>query len=285
MNTSAHLAAAAATLLLALPARAHDPDALEALDHGKLATSDATPVGRGALEISIAWSPSWNQTGHAEFERVGPGSTQPIALGAVYGLTDDLDVSVRVSWATATERRYDFDPADGVAGPARGQGLSDTVLSARHRVLCRSWLDLAVVTGLVAPTGLAATVDHPGFTQGFWSGQAALVGSFDLGHFTANLEGGVSLPLPGSHTDDLAVLFANGGTGLQLAPWLQPTLEVSYQHALESPGPAVQLLAVTAGAILPMPDGYGLALGVQHAIWGRHAVAFTSGTLSVKRAF
>lgn len=284
MTRSACAPFAAVLLLAAGPAGAHFPEADRPNEHGKPTMADATPVGEGALEVSLGWAPSWNLTGRGEFERSAPGHTQPLALGVTYGVTEDVDVSATVAWGFTSQSRYDFDPADGIAGSAWGRGLADAAVSARWRFLCSGWLDLAAVGTLVAPVGLQAHPDHPGLSQGFWSGQLALVGSLDAGPFTANLEGGASLPLSGAGTD-VGMGYLAVGTGLQLLDWLQPTLEVAYQHAIESPGPDAALLTVTVGAVLPLGGGYGAALGVQHAAWGRNTGQFTAATLMVKRSF
>jgi hypothetical protein len=113
----------------------------------------------------------------------------------------------------------------------------------------------------------------------------ALVASLDEGPFTGNLEGGLSAPLPGSATVDVASVFANAAAGVQLGGWLQPTLEVSWLRAFEASGPDVELVTLTAGLLLPLPDGFGVTAGVQHAVWGRHTPDFTSGTFSVRRSF
>jgi hypothetical protein len=280
------LCALAAALCAPVPAPADDLEGEEgtedevALDHGKLSVCDATPIGAGAMELSLAWTPTWIRPGPAGLDAPEHGDLQPLALGVAYGLAEDVDAVVTLS-AVSLEVR---DPA-GPAAPARGQGLGDASLALRWRYASTRGLDLAVVGGLTAPTGAPATATQPGLTQGYWSALAALVASADLGRFTVNLEAGRVQPVSGEAAGARGTWFGGAGLGWQAAPWLQPTLEVTYQHALAAGEPAARCLALTAGAVMPLSDELGVSLGLQRAVWGRNAVQHTAALLAVKTAF
>lgn len=277
MATSTHIAALTALALAAPPAVAHEP-AEDTNDHGKLTTSDATPVGAGVLELTLAWQPSWVRAGHDTSGPTGAASIQPLSLRVVRGLSDDLDVGVGLAWMSASQDA----PGDLTL---RGEGLSDLLLAARWRFHRERRLDLAVIGGVVVPAGLRETSAHLGFTQGFWSGQLALVGSLDEGPLTANLEAGVSAPIGRASTPDLVAVYANAAAGVELGGWCQPALELSWARAFERAGRAVETVSATAGLVVTLPDGYGVAAGLQRLLWGRNAAAAVSALLAVKRAY
>jgi len=284
------LAALAAVVLLPAAARAGDGEAEapgEAAEgaapheHGKLSVCDATPIGAGAVELSLAWTPTWTRPGPAGLDAPEHGTLQPVALALAYGLADDLDAALTLS-AASLEVRGAPGAAGGGPAPARGQGLGDASLALRWRFLSRAGLDLAVVGGLTAPTGAPATATQPGLTQGYWSALASLTASADLGPLTASAEAGRLQPVGGGAGAERGAWFGGAGLGWQVAPWLQPALEVTYQHALAAGGPDARCLALTAGALLPLSGELGLSLGVQRAVWGRNTVQHTAAMLAVK---
>jgi hypothetical protein len=252
------------------------------LDHGKLSVCDATPIDVGAVELTLAWTPTWTRPGPAGLDAPEHGDLQPLALGLAYGLAAEVDAVVTLSAASLEVR----DPSGGVnAGSARGQGMGDASLALRWRYFSARGLDLAVVGGLTAPTGTPASATRPGLTQGYWSALASLVASADLGSFTANLEAGRVQPVSVGAGGARGAWFGGAGLGWQVAPWFQPTLEVTYQHALADGEPAARCLALTAGAVMPLSDALGVSLGVQRAVWGRNSVQHTAALVTVKTAF
>lgn len=287
------LAALAAILCARAPARAAEvggageagaeaePEGAAPLEHGKLSVCDATPIGAGAVELSLAWTPTWTRPGPAGLDAPEHGTLQPVALALAYGLTDDLDAAFTLS-AASLEVRGEGGAAGGGAAPARGQGLGDASLALRWRWLARPGLDLAVVGGLTAPTGAPATATQPALTQGYWSALASLVASADLGPVTGNVEVGHLGPISGGAGQDRGAWFGGAGLGWQVSPWLQPALEVTYQHALAAAAPAARCLALTAGVQLPLSDDLGLSLGLQRAVWGRNTVQHTAAMLAVR---
>lgn len=279
------VAMAIALALGSAPAAAHGQDG-PALEHGKLATSDASPVGARALEVEISYTPAWLLRGTGSFERSEPGEAHALGFAATFGLGEDVDVAAAVSWAHAHESAYDRDPEDTV-GPAsaHGRGFGDTSAGLRWRFLRPSpALELAVLGGLVIPTGAPAEARHVGLTQGFWSAEGAVVASADRFPLTANLELGCSLPFAGDREGERGAGFANLAGGWQVAPWLQPELELNYEHAVHAAGPPSDVLFVTAGVLAPLGERYRLAAGLSCAVWGRHTGQELSATAAFKWA-
>ena len=275
-------------LLLLLPGVAA-PDDLPAPEHGKLATSDATPVDPGALEVELSYEPSWNLRGAGSFARSAAGHARVLGLGVTYGLRHGVDVSASGGWASAYDAAWDHDPSDGISGPAHGAGLTDLAAGVRWRFLQREGegrlFELAVLGGVVAPIGARASLDRVGLSQEHWSADAALVASGDRGAFTANAELGASAPFGARRGAARGALFANVAAGWQLLPWLQPELELHYDRAWSAGAtPDAELLGVTGGVVAPFGEGYRLAAGVQCAVWGRHAARTAAATVAFKWA-
>jgi len=253
-------------------------------EHGKLNTSDASPVGAHTTEVEVSYGPSWNLHGQGDFDRSARGNTHPLGLTVTYGIVDDVDVSVEVGYATAYDSAY--DDGSGKIGSAHGQGLTDSATGIRWRFLSRPGLDLALKSGLVLPTGAKSTSTKVGLTQSFWSFENALVTSKDLGAFTANAELGYSFPFGSKRGDERGTLFANLAGGWQVLPWLQPELELNYERSYEAgSAPNASCLYVTGGVVAPFGAGYRISAGVQYAAWGRHTGQSVSGAVAFKAAF
>jgi hypothetical protein len=257
-------------------------------EHGKLATSDASPVGAHTFEVEASLSPSWNLSGSGGFDHSARGASYPFSLAVTYGITDDVDVSVELAYATTFDSAYDYDPDDAVSGAAHGHGFTDTTVGARWRFLSLpdAGLDVALISDLVMPTGADGSVDRVGLSQVYWSFENALVASKDWGPLTADAEVGFSLPFGGARGDERGILFANLAGGWQVLPWLQPEVELNYQRSYQaSPEPAGDLLCATGGVVAPFGKGYRVAAGAQYAAWGRHTGQFVGATLAFKWAF
>jgi hypothetical protein len=174
--------------------------------------------------------------------------------------------------------------ADGSA-PRRGRGLSDVAVGARWRFLNvpERALELAVTADAVVPAGSRHTATQIGMTQEFWSARGALVASKDLGAWTANAELALGAPVPGDGGGLRSVAQVNAAVGYQARPWLQPELELNYQHQAAL-GPDAQVLAVTAGVVAPIGAGHRVVAAVQQGVWGRDTSQTTAAVLSFKTA-
>jgi len=258
-----------------------------ALEHGKISTADATPVGRHAMEIELSYGPTWTRSGFGGFERTGPSQTHPVELAFTYGIRDDLDLTITMGYGTAYDAHYRHDPGDSIAGPTHGDGHTDDAVSLRWRFLQEgaAALDLALVSGFVVPTGARASVDSVGLSRECWSWDSALVLSMDLGRWTGNLELGVSLLIPFEGEAYEGATLTNVAFGYHVLDWLQPELEVNYQHTFkQGSDPAEDHLALTAGLVAPFGDGYRLTAGVLQSAWGHHTIATTTAVLAFKVA-
>ena len=286
---SAARAVLAAVALAAGPALASEPDAAVASsfeapppeppapEHGKAFSCDATPVDPGGVELEIAYAPWWWAM-PGSVDRAG--SAQSFVVAAGVGLVRDVDARIAVGWSLLREREADRPEM-------RGAGVGDTMLAMRWRFLrlASPAVDLAVVGNVVIPTGTRETPTSLGTGQGAWSLGGALVASADRGPWTANVELGWSSRLGAAAGDDLGLIAANVALGVQVAPWLQPEVELNYQHELEGGvEPDERVLWATAGVVLPVAPAR-LVAGVRLPVWQANAAAGPTLTAALKLAF
>jgi hypothetical protein len=264
-------------------ARADDPESAGAAgsapDHGKAATCDATPVEAGAAEIELGYAPTWDARGAPGG---GAASTHGFTAALTYGALPGVDVRLAAGLASTSEPARPH--ADG-ASPTRGAGATDAHLAARWRFLhlpARA-LEVAVAAEVVLPVGARPTPSAIGLTQDFWSARAALVATRDWGALTANGELALAAPVAGDARGLRCAAQANAAIGWQVAPWLQPELELNYglTHALAGDAHA---LAVTAGLVAPLGAAARVVAAVQQAVWARGATPLAAALLAFKTA-
>jgi hypothetical protein len=134
------------------------------------------------------------------------------------------------------------------------------------------------------PTGVQATPDRLGTSRGTWSAGGALLASADWGRFTAGAELGFSTPLGAPDGNDVGLLVCNAALGYQALPWLQPEVELNYQHEVETgPERDERVLWATAALVVPV-DAVRLMVGARLPIW-RDTAAGPMVTAAVKYAF
>jgi hypothetical protein len=283
-------AAALLLLVLAPPAAASADDLavdtrLEPMaeapsnEHGKAFTGDATPVEPGHVEVELAYAPTWWATAGAVDRQEGQQHQMGAAVGV--GLLRDVDVRLVLSWAVVSAA-----PTTPGA-PVHGAGLADTTVAARWRFLhlAEPAIDLAVSAAVTAPTGVPASPEHLGTGGEAWSLGGSIAASADWGRFTTGLELGFSAPLRGSASNDVGLLVCNAAVGYQALPWLQPELELNYQHEIETGEEKdEQVLWTTAALVLPL-DPVRVLVGARFPVLARNTAVGPMATAAVKVAF
>jgi hypothetical protein len=249
------------------------------VDHGKAFTGDATPVEPGQVEIELAYAPAWWATAGAVDRQAGEQHPVVAALGI--GLLRDLDLRLAVGWTMV----HAHPGAPGA--PVHGAGLADTAVAVRWRFLSLAdpVIDLAVAAAVTVPTGSRTTPERLGTGRESWSLGGALLASADWGRFTLGAELGFSAPLAPRASNDVGLLVCNVAAGYQVLPWLQPELELNYQHEVElGEERDERVLWATAALVVPV-DGVRLLVGGRLPVWSRDAAAGPMATASVKVAF
>jgi hypothetical protein len=289
-------AAAAALLLASAVATAAAPDVAAAADvavetrldpapeappceHGKAFTGDATPVEPGHVEVEFAYAPTWWATAGAVDRQ--EGQQHQLGLGVGVGLLRDVDVRLVLSWAVV------HAAPEAPGAPVHGSGLADTTVAARWRFLhiAEPAIDLAVSAAFTIPTGVRASPERLGTGGEAWSLGGSIAASADWGRFTTGLEIGFSAPLQRAGSNDVGLLVCNGAVGYQALPWLQPALELNYQHEIETGEERdEQVLWTTAALVLPL-DPVRVLVGARFPVLARNAAVGPMATAAVKVAF
>lgn len=249
------------------------------LEHGKAFTGDATPVEPGRVEVELAYAPAWWATAGA-MDRLS-GEQHTVAAAVSVGLLPDLDARLVLGWALV------HAAPETPGAPAHGTGLADTTVAARWRFLSLGApaMDLAVSLGVTVPTGTRAAADHLGTGRESWSVGGALLASADWGRFTFGAELGLSAPVGPRVSNDVGLLVCNAAVGWQALPWLQPELELNYQHEIElGAQPDERVLWATAALVVPV-DAVRVVVGGRFPVWIRDAAVGPMATAAVKLAF
>lgn len=250
-----------------------------AVDHGKAFTGDATPVEPGHVEIELAYAPAWWSIAGAVDRQSGEQHPAVAALGV--GLLRDVDLRLAAGWAMV-------QATPGAPGaPVHGAGLADATVAVRWRFLSLAdpAVDLAVTAAVTVPTGARTTPERLGTSRESWSLGGALLASADWGRFTVGTELGFSAPLAPRASNDVGLLVCNVAVGFQVTSWLQPELELNYQHEVElGEERDERVLWATAALVVPV-DGVRLLVGGRIPVWSRDAAAGPMATASVKLAF
>ena len=249
------------------------------VEHGKAFTGDATPIEPGHVEVELAYAPTWWATAGAVDRQAG--EQHPVAAAVGVGLLRDVDARLVLGWSMV-------HATPGLPGaPVHGQGLTDTTVAVRWRFLSLPGpqVDLAVSAALTMPTGSRATPDRLGTSAERWSAGGALLASGDWGRLTAGVELGFSAPVGAGASNDVGLLVCNAAVGYQVLPWLQPEVELNYQHELElGEERDERVLWATAALVVPL-DGVRLVVGGRVPIWVRDTAAGPMMTAAVKLAF
>ena len=248
-------------------------------EHGKAFTGDATPVDPGHVEVELAYAPTWWATAGAVDRQVG--QQHQMGLGVGVGLLPDVDMRLVVSWAVV------HATPEAPGAPVHGSGLADTTVAARWRFLRleEPSIDLAVSAAVTAPTGVRASPERLGTGGEAWSLGGSIAASADWGRFTAGLELGFSAPLRGTASNDVGLLVCNAALGYQALPWLQPEVELNYQHEIETGEQRdEQVLWATAALVLPL-DPVRVLVGARLPVLTWNTSVGPMATAAVKVAF
>ncbi len=260
------------------------------LEHGKINTPDASPVDPGHFEVESAYSYThskhfWNNNGDVHTR--GLAREQSSSLSATAGVIENFDVAVSGNYVWLKDKENDFDANDAVLGPESGHNFGDLDLSGRYRFFesKEHSLEFAYIAGLTIPTGSSSSRKEIGTSQEFWSFNQTLVASKDWGKWTANADIGYALPLGDKRENARGTFNADVAVGYQVLPWLQPEVELNYGHDFLTDEEDSDVLAVTAGLVMPITDRLRVNLGMQQGVWGQNADKATSLCAAVKLAF
>ena len=209
-----------------------------------------------------------------------------VSLAVAAGVIDNFDVAVSGNYVWLKDKENDFDETDAQFGPDRGNGFGDLELSGRYRFFAskEQGLEFAYIAGFTIPTGNRSSREDIGTSQEFWSLNQTLVAGKDWGKLTANADIGFALPLGDKRENARGTFNADVAVGYQVLPWLQPEVELNYGHDFITDEEDSDLLAITAGLVMPITDKLRVNMGMQQGVWGHNADKATSLCAAVKLA-
>lgn len=261
-----------------------------AVEHGKINTADASPVDPGHFEMEPSFSytrseRTWDSGGHAQGR--GLFRDQTIGLSFTAGLVENVDVNLSTGYSWLKDNDNDFDEDGELFGPSRGEDFADLEVNGRYRFYSNEerHVEIAYIAGLTIPTGNSSDQEGIGTSQEFWSFNQTLVATKDWGQWTLNGDLGYALPIGNKRDDARGTLSADIAVGYQLKSWLQPEVELNYSRELLANEDDAQVLALTAGLIMPLNETLRVNVGVQQGIWGENADKATTVVTAVKFAF
>ncbi|ADW19215.1 hypothetical protein Despr_3082 [Desulfobulbus propionicus DSM 2032] len=273
----------------AVQAAQSDADEIS-VEHGKINTADASPVDPGHFELEPSFATTrserfWDAGGHAH----GRGLYREHNLGLSFtaGVVDNVDININGGYSWIKDNDNDFDGDGGLTGPFRGEDFTDLEVSGRYRFYSNEeqHLEIAYIAGMTLPTGNSSDQSEIGTSQEYWSFNQTLVATKDLGKWTLNGDIGFVLPIGCKRENARGTFNADLALGYQMLPWLQPEVELNYGHDALSDENDAQVLAVTAGLIMPINDTLRVNVGVQQGLWGENTDKTTTLITAVKFAF
>lgn len=260
------------------------------VEHGKINTADASPVDPGHFELepSFAYTRSerfWDESGHSHGR--GLYREQNIGLSFTAGLVDNVDVNINGGYSWLKDNDNDFDGDGELTGPFRGEDFTDLEVSGRYRFYNNEerHLEIAYIAGVTIPTGNSSDQNEIGTSQEYWSFNQTLVATKDWGRWTLNGDIGFALPIGSKRENARGSFNADLALGYQALPWLQPEVELNYGHEMLTDEDDEQVLAVTAGLVMPINDTLRVNVGVQQGLWGENTDKSTTLVTAVKLAF
>ena len=239
----------------------------------KLVTTDALPIGRGRVELELAYSrgrvdEEFDSSGNP-VDRV-PSTVQVGTLTTTVGLTDALDGALAVGVTGAVEN--DADDLPQAAG-SFVMGLRWRLYSSDDGALAVAWVPM--ISSPEAAKGASAVA----VVRDYWSLDNLLAVTWVPGRFNASADVGYVLPLEdqnfvspspgGLLLDSEGTVVLDVAAGWQWTAVLQPIAELNYAHDVLRGGKDAYLLAGTFGVVLSISSRFRLDLGVQQGLDGR----------------
>lgn len=266
------LSASLVTLLLTTPAWADHPGVTENVGGGPVGTIPATTLAQGQIATFVAFEHirmrevsdlvllDYAATRHGHAHSVG--TVQRTSLGAAFGITQDLTVSVRLPFVTRTniregahEHHHDEGATNSVIARGDTSGLGDMILLGQWRFLnnARTGTEAAILAGAKLPTGRTNEKDRQGerFEMEFQAGSGstdALAGLALTQRFGAwSLDGNILYQFvnTGAQRTNLGDrFFYNAAVSYRLfgfpvqSPASGTNIPVAYAPVAQSPEPA-----------------------------------------------
>lgn len=228
-------------------------------------TQDAFTVAPGSWEFSLG--PAVERA-HQAFDDSGNVVTRPdtfqnaIAISAVYGLADDLDLSLTGFWAKIGDRQIRSDDDNG---------LGDVQLELRWKFYSGDAWHLAYLPRLVAPLGDKQNQSRLVPGQPYWSVDNSLVASRVDGRWASSVEASLSIPFGDARKDSRRALGLNTALGYQLGPRVKIEGELLLNHQDFDGDDAAWLTSLAVGAVMQLSPQLRMDAALVQGLHGQRA--------------
>lgn len=228
-------------------------------------TQDAFTVSPGEWEFSLGPA---TERAHQAFDDNGDVVTRPdtfqhaIAASAVYGLADDLDLSLTGFWAKIGDQQTLSDDGDG---------LGDLQLELRWRFYSGDTWHLAYLPRLVAPLGDKQQQNRLVPGQPYWSLDNSLVASRVNGRWASSVEASLSVPVGDARMDNRRAVGLNAALGYQLGPRVKVEGELLLNQQQFDGSDAAWLSSLALGAVMQLSPQLRMDAALVQGIHGQRA--------------
>ncbi|MDD5218479.1 MAG: transporter [Candidatus Omnitrophica bacterium] len=263
----------------------------------KLITWDTVPNEPGHVEFdtSYAYTASgnaWSSDGNRHSRELL--RAHEFDEMAYVGVVKDLDIFVGSGYAILANKENNFnevgefiDPVLGETignpseGAAHGHGIKDLLAGARWRFYDdeAQQLSFAYIPIVQIPVGRRTDYNHLGPSQGYTSMDNRLALTKNIGFW--NIDVNLAYLTPLAHlrktNNYCGTLETNFALGYQWTRWIQPEIEVIYDHLFEKNGKGGKLCSMVFGLIMPVHAHIRLDVGMIQDVLGSNVDQITSG--------
>ncbi len=256
------------------------------VEPAKLMTADASPVDPGSSELAIGgtWTMAerhLDAAGRAQ-DRSGDLRERGMGIGFTYGIVEDLDAGIGIGWMRVE---------DAATDPGYGSGPTDLEFAGKWRFWRYAEGDAvwaaALLPAITAPLGRSQDPESVIPTAcRFWTAGLTVAGSGSIGIVALNADAGYVHACGGKADREgyRGTLAAHAAIGVQLADWIQPEVELSWDCDRLETDDLPWSMAVTVGAQLSLPFGR-LGLGLQRVVDGVEVDEASSGIADLAIGF
>ena len=241
-------------------------DTEEEIEDTKLNTEDAVPVAKGNIELSFSFGQlratrRWDRAGDRESRAMRRDI--PAGVEAACGVRPGIDVTVGTVYVDLVDRAV-----------GSGSGLGDSYVMPKISIWVRSGLHVALLPGLVIPTGCVDSRERLGTGDGYWAFTPGMAVTQGWERWTSNVAVVGTIPFAGKERETGGSVEMDVALGCEIREWLEPEVELNYLHDFSGGGS--DDVAMTVGLILPLGDHFRAELGGQQAVLGRNTDQTTS---------
>ena len=256
--------------------------------HDTFAAESATPVEYGKIEADLSLTyqstvdSSWTVFDNSWDQRRGERARATTGrLALAYGYAEDLEFGLALDYVDVKDRHRPF-------GESSARGLGNLDLSLKWRFYRNEdvGFSLAYMPELAIPVGRATKSGRLGTTTTFWAWTNRLAMTQDVEvmgtGFSLNADAAYLLPFGGTRRHysqrfgrpverTRGVFDTNASLAWHLHRHFRPEAGVSYAHEFVRRDSGSDLLAASAGVMVPLTQDWRVKAHYEQALIGRNA--------------